>query len=111
MEFKVSKEFSDAIGAVFQVSRDEAEEITKIDGVENATLTCEMCPFQMEGTLDGLPFYFRERWDRWSLSVGEDPVMIRRDGTNGFYVEGIFSGDHSADFKKAVEAWRETKNK
>lgn len=32
------------------------------------------CPVQAEGTINGEPFYFRARWDHWSLGVGGDPV-------------------------------------
>jgi len=37
------------------------------------------CPVQAEGTIDGFPFYFRSRWDGWSLCVadkmGGDPLF------------------------------------
>jgi len=32
------------------------------------------CPVQAEGTIDGVPFYFRSRGDRWSFGVGPEPV-------------------------------------
>ena len=32
------------------------------------------CPVQGEGTINGVPFYFRARWESWSLSIGEDPL-------------------------------------
>ena len=32
------------------------------------------CPVQAEGTIDGVPFYFRARGDSWSLGIGADPV-------------------------------------
>lgn len=28
------------------------------------------CPVQAEGSVDGVPLYFRARGDRWSLSIG-----------------------------------------
>lgn len=28
-----------------------------------------MCPVQAEGRMDGRPFYFRARWDSWSVGV------------------------------------------
>ncbi len=32
------------------------------------------CPVQAEGTIDGVPFYFRSRGDQWSFGVGPEPV-------------------------------------
>lgn len=32
------------------------------------------CPVQAEGTIDGVPFYFRARGRRWSMGIGGDPV-------------------------------------
>ena len=32
------------------------------------------CPVQAEGTVDGIPFYFRSRGDEWSFGVGDDPI-------------------------------------
>lgn len=34
------------------------------------------CPVQAEGTIDGVPFYFRARGDQWSMGIGDDPVGI-----------------------------------
>jgi hypothetical protein len=34
------------------------------------------CPVQAEGTIDGVPFYFRARGRRWAMSIGKDPVGI-----------------------------------
>ncbi|MFG6572395.1 hypothetical protein ACGYLO_12380 [Sulfitobacter sp. 1A13353] len=32
------------------------------------------CPVQAEGVINGKSFYYRARWDRWSLSIGADPI-------------------------------------
>lgn len=32
------------------------------------------CPVQGEGQIDAKPFYFRARGNRWTLSIGGDPV-------------------------------------
>lgn len=32
------------------------------------------CPVQAEGTVDGIPFYFRSRGDEWSFGIGAEPV-------------------------------------
>lgn len=34
------------------------------------------CPLQAEGTIDGVPFYFRARGRRWTMGIGKDPVGI-----------------------------------
>ena len=34
------------------------------------------CPLQAEGTIDGVPFYFRARGRRWTMGIGNDPVGI-----------------------------------
>lgn len=36
------------------------------------TVTCPDVPFQVEGTISGFPFYFRERHARWSFDVALD---------------------------------------
>jgi hypothetical protein len=38
--------------------------------------TGRACPVQAEGTVLGIPFYFRARGQRWSMSIGEDPTAI-----------------------------------
>ena len=38
--------------------------------------TCDSCPVQAEGTVDGVPFYFRARWDRWRMTIGDDCCSI-----------------------------------
>jgi len=34
-----------------------------------------MAPVQAEGTVDGQPFYFRSRGAKWSMGIGEEPVL------------------------------------
>ena len=41
------------------------------------------CPVQAEGTIDGVPFYFRSRGARWSISVCATDLM----GNPEFYHE------------------------
>ena len=41
------------------------------------------CTVQAEGTVDGEPFYFRARGERWSIGIGGDPV----DEPKWFYEE------------------------
>ena len=44
-----------------------------------------MCPMQAEGTIDGVPFYFRAEGHHWSFSVGENPINIALGWSEGFY--------------------------
>jgi hypothetical protein len=32
------------------------------------------CPIQLEGQVGSKKFYFRARGNRWSVSIGEDPI-------------------------------------
>lgn len=34
------------------------------------------CPVQYEGTINGTPFYFRARGERWRMGIGEHPVEV-----------------------------------
>ena len=49
-------------------------------------------PVQIKGTIDGVPFYFRARWDTWEFGVGDDPVDIVCDegSGGGFYRAGAY---------------------
>lgn len=44
------------------------------------------CPVQAEGSIDGMPFYFRARGEHWSFSVADSPEGDPVDG-KGFYYE------------------------
>lgn len=48
------------------------------------------CPVQVEGTVNGHPFYFRARWDEWSFSISLNPdvdVVGMTSSEGGFYRE------------------------
>ena len=49
-------------------------------------------PVQFEGTIDGVPFYFRARYDTWEFGAGDDPVdvMIDEGTRGGFYRSGSY---------------------
>lgn len=34
-------------------------------------VTCAGAPVQIEGTIDGVPLYFRARHNEWSLTIGD----------------------------------------
>lgn len=36
--------------------------------------TCDACPVQAEGDVDGDKFYFRARWDSWTFSIPSNPA-------------------------------------
>ena len=44
-----------------------------MDGLQ-AEVTCGSCPLQIEGTIDGEPFYFRARDRQWYMGLGGDPI-------------------------------------
>ena len=43
------------------------------------------CPVQAEGTVNGVPFYFRARGQHWSFAIGPDPVAVSLGWEEGFY--------------------------
>lgn len=63
------------------------------------------CPVQCEGKIDGLPFYFRARYERWSLSVAD-----KQDGdavdAKGFYYEEPYGALFAAGYMPNEEAVR-----
>jgi hypothetical protein len=65
-----------------------------------------MCPVQGEGTVGGLPFYFRARHCGWSFSVAEtpdgDPIDVSIGRAKGFFKCGEWGeGAHDAGFMSA----------
>lgn len=38
------------------------------------TMLGGQCPVQAEGTVGSKRFYFRSRWEQWSLHIGDDPI-------------------------------------
>jgi hypothetical protein len=53
-------------------------------------LTCEACPVQVEGQIDGLAMNFRSRWDSWSLVMAADldtAIRANRQAEAVFYHE------------------------
>jgi len=48
--------------------------------------TCDSCPTQYEGSIDGYPLYFRMRWGGWRFTVAEKEIALHRDarGIRGF---------------------------
>ena len=59
------------------------------------------CPCQADGIMDGFPFYFRARWDGWTLSVaapGSDPVQVFVDNYHdGLGTGAYFIGEYYQD--------------
>lgn len=62
---------------------------------------------QLLGTLDGHPFFFRASDGRWSLGVGEDPVVVHASDDSHFYTDGISCGDVAEDFNTGALRFRE----
>lgn len=61
------------------------------------------CPVQAEGTVDGEPFYFRARGERWSMSVGGDDVVGAPDW---YYEEPYGDRPYAAGWMSEYEARR-----
>lgn len=38
-----------------------------------------MCPLEAEGTIDGVPFYFRARGNRWQMHIGGEDIFLKPD--------------------------------
>ena len=70
------------------------------------------CPVQAEGTIDGLPFYFRARGIHWRIGIGGSPVSKPAWGYGESYGTGPFeagwmSEDEAKAFiEKAVSLYR-----
>lgn len=59
--------------------------------------TCGACPVQYEGEVDGVPFYFRARGQRWSFGAGgestEDACEIAMGWQDGFCRQESWGSD------------------
>ncbi|CAH1688718.1 conserved hypothetical protein [Hyphomicrobiales bacterium] len=80
-----------------------------VDGVE-ITWIGGNCPVQSEGTVDGLPYYFRARGMHWALEIEEAPGSTWRHeepyGTGPFDA-GWMPEDEALSFiEKAVGLFR-----
>ncbi|MDW9479012.1 hypothetical protein GOB57_10090 [Sinorhizobium meliloti] len=70
------------------------------------------CPVQAEGTVDGLPFYFRARGRHWRIGIGGDCVMEPTWGYGESYGTGPFDAgcmpeDEATGFiEKAIGLYR-----
>ena len=66
-------------------------------------------PVQGNGTIDGLPWYFRARWDSWSLSISEDadtdPIEVRWRNASGWYYEDTWGEMFEAGWMPFETAW------
>jgi hypothetical protein len=59
------------------------------------------CPVQAEGTIDGHNFYFRARWQHWSIDIGGDDPCDSADFT---YREAYGDDPYSAGWMSDDEA-------
>ena len=53
-------------------------------------MTCEIAPVQIEGTINGKPFYFRSRYKRWTMTIvheNKNPVFPAKESDVLFYRE------------------------
>lgn len=116
---KKLEEFLDELGKVLepvfeQRARDDIseEDQTKLfdelrtRGIDIQTLG-GIAPVQAEGLIDGKAFYFRSRWDSWSLTIGRDKreESIWEEGV-WFYEENYGESQFDASWilnKEAIE--------
>ena len=47
------------------------------------------CPVQSEGTVRGIPYYFRSRHENWTFSLGSDPITWEIEALD-FHVSGLY---------------------
>lgn len=106
---------SPATRALREAWREEEERLTAalnaIEGLE-FQITCSACPFQLEGSIDGVPLYFRERWSEWQIGIGTTPAKIAFGSAQGFRMEGSF-GHHDSYpeiISNCIEAWRASRD-
>ena len=63
--------------------------------------TCPACPVQYEGTISGVPFYFRARGNSWSIGVGEDPLEVSMGYKKGWGTDGDYFNSGWMDHDEA----------
>lgn len=88
--------FSSGIVALTIGAPPSAPDVVLVEGVVISNIG-GFCPVQAEGTVDGLPFYFRGRGRRWTLSVAQeadgDPVDVCCGEKAGFHYEETYGED------------------
>lgn len=62
------------------------------------------CPVQIEGTVNGIPFYFRARGTSWSLSVAKEETSCPLDKTAWMHKETYGKGPFDAGWMELEEA-------
>ena len=67
-------------------------------------ITCEACPVQVEGTIDGYGLYFRSRWDSWRLAIAETVDQAIAAGRSA---DAIFYHESCAGMAAFDASWLE----
>ena len=90
-----------ALRASMQARYDNFQRVIETINAEygcSLRMTCEACPVQVEGTIDGNGLYFRARWDAWRLTIAEtvkQAISAGRSTDAIFFHEscaGVFDG-------------------
>lgn len=68
-----------------------------------AYLTCAAAPVQIEGTVNGMHFYFRARWDSWGIGFGSTLDEAVQNELATPFASGHYPG---ASYMPHDEAWR-----
>jgi hypothetical protein len=103
-------EFVDALRDLAKLSGPIIERVRAVEGrhwVEGGidmTCTCAACPLQYEGTVDGVPAYFRARWNSWSFTIGPNPVRAWRDPEHHAQWDGEVEGEFGASWMEPQQA-------
>lgn len=69
-----------------------------------------LAPVQAEGTIAGLPFYFRARHDKWDLSIcakpDGNPVLVQQGWDDGYHSSGPYGscGGEEASYMPHLHA-------
>jgi hypothetical protein len=68
------------------------------------------CPVQAEGTIDGVPFYFRARGGSWTMAIGGDVLGIPDDPDKNrrplWYAECTYGRWPMAGWMAEADAYR-----
>lgn len=64
------------------------------------------CPVQAEGTINGMPFYFRARGNMWSFGAGDDPVGAAMGLAVGWRATGEYGESYDASWMSEDDAMR-----
>lgn len=89
---------------------DQEDDVLCEDGID-LHMTCTAAPLQYEGTVDGVPAYFRERHEEWQFTIGPKPIFPDDDPANrSWFGEGSLSPEEAkAIMRNCIAEYRSDK--